>query len=444
MKEELRRVANLVNRAIKSRGKAGSDASDLVLLRTCLLELVTFQLPAESARDRWIGFREFFRTTRKIFSAREAARRMNDGEGTAILGGYMPYDVLITRYIEFESAEKVNWYIAKAEWPCGMEGKKFSYWLSWARYAFPLALKCIFDQRRTNLGLLVRELHDTAILMHWLKSHQIRVLYDFLPYELDSNLISLLCREDGINVVKIPSSGPLSTHNKIMIGEEIVFSSPYHEEEYALLKGTIRCNHIRRWGPEKAYTYIDKYRFHRPAANSGTIGFYSHGSWLRIESDHADVGLNIPEAEELLLKDLARLSSARPDLRIKVFLHPRERHESVMERTRAYYQERLGSAVEFSDAGVPTAHSFADAEIAVAAFSTILFERLFCGYKTLIGKYNIPGFPIEGSNLNHICFSDFDQLMVHINQILAMTDDEFFVKKGLNAYRWDQYPAYRN
>jgi hypothetical protein len=163
-----------------------------------------------------------------------------------------------------------------------------------------------------------------------------------------------------------------------------------------------------------------------------------------LAQDHADVGLNIPEAEEKLLNDLFRFVNENKEFELRIFLHPRERAPETIDATKVYYNSKLGEgSYQFNDFSKPTTACFEDAGIAMAAFSTILFERLFAGYKTLIGNYGIPDFPITGSNLNSICFSDYNRLSELIEKSMQESDTEFFNRNQLEDYLWSQYPSWQ-
>lgn len=418
--------------------------SDLFLAKKCLLENISFQLPATAAFDRLIGVREWFRNSKKIFSSHKATAHLKEGGNSAVLGGFMRQSTAILSYIEFESGEKLTWYFGKAEWPEMPKGSKFFYWMNWSLACLPFIWKSIFESNRANWALLIRELNDTTVFVHWLRQNNIKRLYDFLPYELESNWISLLCRKLEIETIKIPSSGPLATHNSILIADKIVLSSPYHQEELKIFEDSIRYKSLLKWGPERAQTYIQRYRTNKPESSKRTIGFYSHASWLRLAQDHADVGLNIPEAEEKLLNDLFRFVNENKEFELRIFLHPRERAPETINATQMYYNSKLGEgSYQFNDFSKPTTACFEDAGIAMAAFSTILFERLFAGYKTLIGNYGIPDFPIAGSNLNSICFSDYNRLSKLIEESTQESDTDFFKRNQLEDYLWSQYPSWQ-
>jgi hypothetical protein len=433
-----------VRRSLQKILAESNPDSDFFLAKKCLLENISFQLPATAAKDPLIGLREWYRNSKKIFSTHKATSKFEYDGNTAVLGGFMKQEKAIRSYIEFESGEKLTWYFGKAEWPEMPETARFSYWIKWTFACFPFVFRSVFSSNRANWALLIRELNDTTVFMYWLRAKNIKRLYDFLPYELESNWISILCRERGVETIKIPSSGPLATHNSVLIADKIVLSSPYHLEELGIFKNSIRYNSLLKWGPERALNYINRYRSNAPKPASSVIGFYSHASWLRLAQDHADVGLNIPEAEDKLLNDLYRYVSEHKEFTLRIFLHPREKAPDVMDATRNFYNSKLGQGnYEFSDFNKATTDCFEDATLAMAAFSTILFERLFAGYKTLIGNYGIPSFPLKGSNLNAICFSDYERLSFLVEKSTKESELEFFKSNHLEDYLWSSYPSWQ-
>lgn len=437
MQATLRSVISMIRKILRSQ-----PGSDHALARECLLHRMSYQLPASASRDRWIGFREIARTTRRIFGSHKAVIRYGD-HPSAILGGFMHTHELITGYIEREVGHPIGVYIAKAEWPEAEPAGRTAFWLRWMLFAWPLALRCTWSQRRSNLALLIRECADIAMFMHRLHREKIRELFDFLPYEIDSNLIALCCRASGIRVTKIPSSGPLATHNKVMIADAVVFTTPYQREEYEQFRDTIRTTQILKWGPEKAYTYIGHYQERKRETPARSLAFYSHGSWIRQAMDHASDGLGIAGAERRLLADLRTFMLRYPHCALLICVHPRERVAACWQETLSYYAGQLeGVPYAFSPEGLPTALTFDKADIALAAFSTINYERLFCGFKTLIGNYDIPEFPMKGSSLEPICFDNYQKMERLILQAQTMSHEEFFTAFRLEGYRFEQFPGY--
>ena len=66
-------------------------------------------------------------------------------------------------------------------------------------------------------------------------------------------------------------------------------------------------------------------------------------------------------------------------------------------------------------------------DVAVACFSTILYERMFCGFKTLIGAYGIDDFPeVPDKIRNEITRTFKDKGISYIQEELKKLDREYY------------------
>ena len=83
-----------------------------------------------------------------------------------------------------------------------------------------------------------------------------------------------------------------------------------------------------------------------------------------------------------------------------------------------------------------------EADLGVAVYSTIVFERLFFGYKTLLFPYGMEGFPIEGSSFGNICPNTPDKLYDALGKNLPLTRESFFEINNLKDYTWKSYPSF--
>ena len=422
--------------------KGSSESTDAHLAFHCLLNNTSYRLPASAAHDPLIGFRELLRTARKLVRPQTAFHPISDSSTHAILGGLFREEQLIVNYVTRSSGEKQRLFFAKDYLP-GFPSVSFPAFMRWLLFAIPISVRCIFSSRRANLALLLREVVENAGLLYWVRSYGIKHLYDFIPYEKDGNFLSILLMSKGVEVIKIPSPGPLATHNQTILGTRLVLSSPYQEEEVAQFNTTVRVNSIERWIPERAFGYIDRYASKPFTPPAHSIGFYSHGSWIRQKEDHAEDGLNISAAEQQLLNDLAKFLNEQPQFGLTIFLHPREKKDGMLSEAKDHYHQLFpNQALRFADPSVATAQAFETCDIALGAFSTILYERLFCGFKTLVGNYSIPGFPLKGSSLESICVHRYDMLQRKLLQFSALSSADFFKETGLMSYHYSRYPYF--
>lgn len=439
MREHLRYIV----KSYKALQKA-NPSTDEGLAWKCLLTHVTYRLDTHADRQPSIGFRVMWRTLKKINSGIDPLTPIDGGNpGHIILEAKVGRIEQKANYIARQHTHKPGYFVSKEDAPSWLKGQgiRLAYFIA----VLPIALKCFFSrQHRANRALHILHIAELTALRWYFAKAQPEAIYDFCPYHVDSNWQYLVHREHTKSYFKLPSPGPLRTHNATTLCDVLVTSSGYHEDELPSLP-EIRFVERKKWLVENAFNYIERYATKTlPEPPSGSIGFYSHGSWIRKASGHRDDGLNIHSAELQLLSDLAVILKENPHYRLIIFPHPREKKAEMLERTHAHYTALLkGTNYEMSDPTRSTADSFESVDVALAAFSTIVYERLFCGYKTLIGNYGISTFPIDGSPLNTICFQSKEQLVTLLSHLVASDREGFFAHHKLHHYRFDSYPYFR-
>lgn len=437
MLAELRQVLRDYKK-IRSKDAKG----DLGLAWHCLENNVTYRLGQDVDRQPSIGFRVLVRSFRSMRTGGEHVHSREAEGGIAILDSDFSYEKLERDYVDRQSGARSAHFIAKTFLARRFKGQ-LSAQMLWLSFGLLQAFRCLLSSKnRANRALHITLVAEQAALIQLVNDLKVRELYDFAPYLIDSNWSYLLLKSLNVHYHKLPSPGPLRTHNHMLLCDHLILSSGYHEEELPHLPQVHYKTHTK-WLPEWSFTYIDRYIPKAPAAPKFTIGFYSHGSWLRKAEGHRDDGLNIAEAEEELLRDLAAILDLDHRLRLVIFPHPREKREENLQKMRDHYSAFFdGKAFTFADFETPSTQSFDAADIGVAAFSTILYERLFCGYKTLIGNYGMADFPLSGSALEHICFNNRQRLQQQIEQFTPIDAIDFFAIPGLSRYRHSDYPYF--
>lgn len=425
---------NSLLRFMKECLKASKDNTDKGLAGHCLLKGRSFQLTSDASHDRLIGVREWVRANRRWTVESAGFKKLSDSKILVSLGG-MPSSKAVVEYIQYSNGGDVGCVFSRDEinaWEKISSTDKFAF--HW--FALSIALRCLVSKHRANLALLLRAAQINYFLLKKVERFGIQKVYNFVPFEIDSNFQSLLLREAGVKVAFIPSSGPLGTWNRIMVCDEVVFSTPYHDEEKIVFAETMRFDKILRWGPEKAYGYIKRYLENRPTTQQKTIGFYSHGSWLRLKLGHVQTEMNLAGAEDQCVVLIKEFLQNHSDYSLVIFAHPREKSKQNWNDTQAHYQGLFsGFSWKFSDLNVSSSHAFEQADIGISTFSTIVYERLHAGYKTIICNYGIHNFPMKNSTLNAITFENLEGLQNHVNEISTLSEDQFFQKKNLMGYR---------
>jgi len=438
MTNELRSVIRKYN-AIEKAWKGPEKNSHEYLAAVCLFEYPSYRLLDSDKYDRLIGFRLLVRTLRRIMVGSGGKTAVSSNSEAIVVSSTKNSNDII-QYITRSGNTSIHTYIDRDHMSLGDYGK-WPLLFAWLPFALRQAFRCTTNQYRSALALTIAELPEIALILQFAKRNRIHFVYDFLPYEVDSNFMYLLFRDNDIGVYKIPSSGPLATHHKILLADHLALSTPYHLEEIRKFSSTIRIGQHHMWPPEKAHMYFARYKNHCAWEENGTLGFYSHGEWIRKAEKQSDYGGRIGDAEETILRMLGNLVLKHPQMKLRIFPHPRELKEEVRSEMLAHYRRCIGhdQFEVFTQPGGTSQH-FAKAEIAIAAFSTILYERLYSGYKTLIGNMFIDEFPMNQSALNSICFKTQDELETMLKRFGRMAPDVFFAETGLTNYRMEAYP----
>lgn len=347
---------------------------------------------------------------------------------------------MILEYVQRSSSKKIGVWISKDDLSGNPHFPFFEFchfWLTALSWAIGILFRSAF---RSNRGLLIREMYENALLVKEIQARSLQHVYHFVPYEKDANVFSLLLKKVNVRVTFIPSAGPISKHNHTMIADEIVLVTPYQVEEYERRwKNQIRFEKLLRWIPERAYTYIDLYRDKTFVFNEKTIGYYSHGSWVRLKHRH-QFAEAATKKEEWILGLIRAYLESHPDVRLIVFPHPRERKPEMMADTKAYYAKHVGvERVEISSNDKSSAESFDQVDLAVAAYSSIVYERLFCGFKMIIGSPDRTGFPMENSSLSQIVFYNYMEMERFIDDAFGMPNDVFFAQYGIAGFHYNRF-----
>lgn len=425
-----------------SRAWSSSDKNtEEYMASVCFFENMTYRLYESNKSDPLIGLRMSVRLWRRLGKkSSDGIVPVNADGRIVIVGGLMRTSSLIIRYIQGNSTEKVHSYLAK-DFVTPPAGMRTTIMLAMLPFMISQSWKCLFKRNRVNLALAIHEVFEIAFILNYLKANNLQQLYDWIPYEKDANFLSLLARKQGAIVTKLPSSGPLVTHNKFMLSEQVVLTTPYQYEELEKFRDTITAKTVLKWPPQGAIDHGDFYKDrHTTAAN--TIGFFSHGSWIRKQEKHAEHGRNVLDAEQKILAFLGKFVVKYPQFRIIIFPHPREKKPNMAGQTKAFYLESIGhSNFDILPPDLATADNFDRADIGLGAFSSILYERMYCGFKVLIGNIGFSDFPMTSSKLNNICFDQYDEMEQLLLHYSAASADDFFNETELTGYRQEKTRA---
>lgn len=406
-------------------------AENAGLANVSIRTFLSYRLPQSAHHDPFVGFREMKRT---LFAGKK--------EQPVFETSNFIFDSSIkTRDLRVDYLGKIGFtemeFIARNElvflWNSISLTTKIAAILKGVQWA----THCLWSKNRVNKALFFRSLVEFICFAKIIDSKKKKIVFDFNQFEVDSNLFYVAVSDlFGENLVyrKFPSPGPLQLHNSILLADVLCYNTPYHLEEIKELKETIRCVKIERVPMEQFFLYADLYQGANSTNDQYALAYYSHASWLRKQSDHADDGLNILEYENSLLQNLDIYLRANPDKKLVIFTHPRERKIEVLTDIITYYKNFFQNSDQVSFCKEKTASSseFRTAKIGIGVYSTILFERLACGYPTLIMTPST-AFPMKSSSLSNIVVNE-GNLQEKLSESLKITRQEFFQKNQIEDY----------
>ena len=415
----IRFVKGLLKRPMRA-----SEDIKLRMLQHRLLHDLTYRLPSRAKKDLFIGFKEW----KRIISRKHSIKDFMFNEPFVLVSTSNQKEIA-EEYVTANSRFKTLNILVREELTIS------KYPLKYHLFALRISIQCLFDSRRANLALLLREIVEWTSVFNFILSNSISEFFDFAPFEKDSNALAYLLIGQGINVTKIPSPGPLTGHHTFMIANDVVVSSGYHLEEIPFFPHWY-ISRILHWPPEQYLRYYHYY-MNAPIPPKKILGFYSHGEWARRKAGHAKFGQNIQENEMFILESLQIFLKNHSDFQLIIFPHPKERKDSEFQH---FYSSLFkGTNTLVAPPEMKSSENFFKVNIGLMAYSTLIFERLALGYKTFIGTQLKSSFPLEGSPLNNLCLSNYESFEAAIILANEETEKEFFDRRGLKNYTLKEF-----
>lgn len=343
-----------------------------------------------------------------------------------------------TAYLEFVTNNKIQ----------GVSREELRYFrsvlvkASFVFLTFPLMLLFFFSswfaKDKGALASCFSEIVENNNLRAILRASKVQRLYMFCIFEKDSNLFAHMIRKDGVRITKITSEVPIGIWNQRIITDTVAICNGLQLEELEKYADTIICRDFEFWGPEGLHEVFEQYNFGGyPVLEEEamkTIAFYSTGGWVREKLGHASQGLSIVQQEDKVLSMLQRYVAERSHNRLMVFLHPRERAPEFLEEAKNRYLKN--DSVILSDPQSPSNKSFQSANVAVAFNTTLMYERLYFGFKGILVPMNDVRFPIQGLSIERICVKEYDALEKLLDKALSVSNIEYFEELGIDHYCW--------
>lgn len=397
------------------------------IAKRSLMDGVSYLYPEEDKSRRFLGFSELIqliRTKKQTFIPEV------NSKGIVLDRAYRKEQIRLDYLGALGHKRKDLVFISKNDIRCYQSVLPFWESVQIYLFGFFIATKVVFIRdNRVNWTLLIRTILELSILKRLLSESERIEWHDFVQYDIDSNLIYLFLKEiqgENLTCFKYPSPGPLALHNSCLLTDVLVLNHGYHLDELKYFAESILCSEVVVRPPEGFFSYQAEYK-DVEFCEDLLIGYYSHAAWLRKLEGHSDDGLDILAAEEKVLKMLANFIDENPSIKLVLFLHPREKAEKYMDKTNLYYQKYFGD--NFEVASVNSSKGFNLVKLGIGVYSTILFERLVCGFPTLIFS-PADTFPIKDSVLDEIILNteNFERLTT---KYIKMESNKFFDQNGI-------------
>lgn len=406
-----------------------------LIARKALIQDNSFDLPSTAGNDPLIGLRLLIRTLREI--SNEDYSPINEVHYVVAIDSQRRNWETHLNYCRLNGLTLFSEMYTSGEAFVSKSGLS-KLWLSVVSIsAFVIVLPFLLSRRRANYALCVRYAPQIESIRIKLKASRTKVAYDFAAYLNHSNWATLVYNSQGIRVVKIPSIVPLTAHLSSIISDVLMLSTPYQLEEYQFFSKSMRVGRIYQAYPKHA-EYLKKYGDKHISSYLNCIGYYSHASWLRSKEKHVESQFALPAQEEVLIKYLSGFC-LRANFRLMIFTHPRERRIEHRTEVENHYSNLIGSDVErtlyFDE--LPSSQILELAEIGVGTMSSVLFERLICGFKTLFFTENMTSFPLRNSSIKSICAEDLIALECLLQDAIGKNRIDYFQEKAISSYKYD-------
>jgi hypothetical protein len=403
-----------------------------------LFSKASFRLPESAKSDAFIILKTYFHVIRHIASESGVHVMLSEHGASAVLDTDLSAKEKRIRYLKFFNVEP-DIFISKVHL-LGTEGllSKLIHFIL-VTFSMILILPFSFSSLRANYALLLREIPELVNLLDILKMYNIKRLFEFCIYEKDSNFNAYILSRKGIMVTKITSEVPLVFANKIILADEINLCFRYQVEEIKVFRKSLFYRHINMWLPEMQIEYIDRYQRRHFRIPTFKLGFYSSAFWLRKKLNHSVADIGSYDAENELLLSIKEYMESNTFIELILFTHPYEKRtdEQFAESVNYYrnlFEHSLMNRIRITGKETISTNVFHSVNIGISLFSTIIFERLSLGFKSILAPFDKGDFPLDKSPFRNICAHDKKELFEKIEKNLGLSKDNFFERNMVSQY----------
>ena len=262
--------------------------------------------------------------------------------------------------------------------------------------------------------------------------NKFKKLFYFSIHRPEANLFSYFLAKKIPEILKIASDTPIFFWNSNLISDTLILCNYYQFEEINQIKSTISIKNIMLWGPENSSKLV-------PNSNNfiglNTIGFYSTAAWLRLKKKKVSLVSQYTSDEENCLKYIINyIQQNNANVSLRIFLHPTEKktNKSIVLN---YYKNVIGDFSNFTiDFNENLSYNhFSEVNLGIAMHSSVLHERLYCGYKSIFYS-KMHQFPLRNTLIEKITADSEAQLFRLIDKNFKISDHDFFVSNKIENY----------
>ena len=258
----------------------------------------------------------------------------------------------------------------------------------------------IFSKKKYTVPILLEDSIKLYNLIRELRESKTKRLIHFNIYNRWSNLLGVVLKKYNIELVKVPSEVPLSMANSYIVTDTLVYCHPYQSEEAEYLKNSVHFKNAEMWGPEQIHKVADFYQDKAPT-KSKTIGFYSSGMWFRRKRGDIEVVKGQTQNEDILAGWVKEFVLENEEIELQVYLHPNElKPENIAGAKQHWDNVFSGITISYMNENTPSNLQFHKTLVGVSLYSTVMFERDYLGFSTIIAPLGTKDFPIKNSSFD--------------------------------------------
>lgn len=253
-------------------------------------------------------------------------------------------------------------------------------------------------------------------------------VYLFQLHRHETLFVAAYLQKKSIHVNLVAVNAPLAAHNKYLVGDTIKLCNPYQQDEFRAFQNFGNCKKAELWPTENFHKLINFYKNREIPNLPNLIGLYTQGYWVRtkIGKTAIESGSYWDKQERELVKIMKLYVETHPDLELIIYPHPIERRH--FQKTGHYLFTNLQNhqqiKVDFS--GESSTYTFHQIGLGITTMSTIGFERIFLGFRTLFYiPYVSHTDPNVSSPYNALFIKEKELLWSKIDTLRLMTNGEY-------------------